>query len=554
MLWNTKKTSMKYGEKTNFVYKWGNNFKDNILHFFFQLIRDCDLIDLEHQLYRMLCWGKEKSREYRKELIILYKMIGHTRDIREGRGECQLAYMQLWVWYAYDPDLAFFAFTQFVEGSKYGSWKDIKKFCEYVLYKAKDEDHPLIKHACDLIVNQLKHDIIQVDKKQPISLAAKWAPREKTQYKWLFTKIAIQLYPQFIKTAKTEESKYYAICKSKIHLRKKLSQMNQYLKTTEHTMCNDTWKNIAFKNVPSKALCKYKLAFQNKKKDGKIRSNKIGRYICGGQFQYYIETTPIKHRKSTLNVGELVKYALHCTTVLDKRIINQLWEVDRKKNTHLENIIPIIDLSSSMERNNKEPLYNALGLGIRISEISWGAFKNRLIVFSATPTWVIFNETQSFVDKVIYVNNILRGLNSNIKSVFKMLIESFIATKFPLESIQNITLGIFSDMQHDEFSKYNPFSLHENIKKIFLKSSIVQLPKILFWNVRKTTGFPAMTHRKDIFLLSGSNAKMLNILTPYEKTINKVENKKYSNPYSAILKFLNNKRYNILNNKIISKI
>ena len=99
---------MKFGEKARLEYSWGTNLKENVLHFFFQLIRNVELIDLEQQLYKMLYDGKQNPQQYRNELITLYKMIGHTRDIRLGRGEYMLSFMQIWVWYAYDPRLAFF--------------------------------------------------------------------------------------------------------------------------------------------------------------------------------------------------------------------------------------------------------------------------------------------------------------------------------------------------------------------------------------------------------------------------------------------------------------
>ena len=73
--------------------------------------------------------------EYVEYMSLLYRMIGHTRDIIDGKGEYTLSYMLLGVWHKEHPELAKFAFRQFLlspEGTTdvhpYGSWKDVKYF------------------------------------------------------------------------------------------------------------------------------------------------------------------------------------------------------------------------------------------------------------------------------------------------------------------------------------------------------------------------------------------------------------------------------------------
>jgi hypothetical protein len=55
----------------------------------------------------MMC-GVERdiAKQY---LIILYKMIGYTRDIIDGKGEYELSYMMILTWYEVYPELALFA-------------------------------------------------------------------------------------------------------------------------------------------------------------------------------------------------------------------------------------------------------------------------------------------------------------------------------------------------------------------------------------------------------------------------------------------------------------
>lgn len=544
-----------FGEKTNIEYKWGADIKENILYFFFQLVRDQDMTDLENRLFQLLSEIKTKPHKYQEELIVLYKILCHTRDIRCGRGEMDLSYMQLYIWFCFDADLAYFALQQFVWGPKYGSWKDIKKICLFVKQKTNDENHPLIEYACNIMIVQLKHDLLKIHENESISLAGKWAPREKNRkYKWLYSKLATQMYPEFSKTAKNISSKQAALRKAKMFFRKDLSLLNKYLFTTENIMCNFSWSYIYPSLVPSNALYKYRLALQNKTKDNKIRRNTPDRHMCAGYLQYYIENTSIK--QSTVPLATLVKGAQDCVTDIDSNIINSLWNAQKKIHHFKQNLLAIVDLSSSMERNNNAPLYTAIALGIRASELAVGAFHDRLFVFSACPTWIKFDAKMTFVDKVNIILSASRGLNSNLKPVLETLIDAFCKTEGDKTTIKDLDLCVFSDMQIDQFSKRVIYTLSENIKKIFIKNGFKTLPRLILWNMRKTSGFPARSNDRRVVLLSGYTDKMFKLLMP-AATVRKQLKKRHHSSYpswSILQRCVNGPRYNILHNKIISKI
>ncbi len=544
-----------FGEKTNIEYKWGADIKENILYFFFQLVRDQDMTDLENRLFQLLSEIKTKPHKYQEELIVLYKILCHTRDIRCGRGEMDLSYMQLYIWFCFDADLAYFALQQFIWGPKYGSWKDIKKICLFVKQKTNDENHPLIEYACNIMIVQLKHDLLKIHENESISLAGKWAPREKNRkYKWLYSKLATQMYPEFSKTAKNISSKQAALGKAKMFFRKDLSLLNKYLFTTENIMCNFSWSYIYPSLVPSNALYKYRLALQNKTKDNKIRRNTPDRHMCAGYLQHYIENTPIK--QSTVPLATLVKGAQDCVTDIDSNIINSLWNAQKKIHHFKQNLLAIVDLSSSMERNNNAPLYTAIALGIRASELAVGAFHDRLFVFSACPTWIKFDAKMTFVDKVNIILSASRGLNSNLKPVLETLIDAFCKTEGDKTTIKDLDLCVFSDMQIDQFSKRVIYTLSENIKKIFIKNGFKTLPRLILWNMCKTSGFPARSNDRRVVLLSGYTDKMFKLLMP-AATVRKQLKKRHHSSYpswSILQRCVNGPRYNILHNKIISKI
>ena len=80
-------TQLKYGDKTSVEYSWTGSLPENILHFFSQLIRPVELVDLERHLSNILNMIQQAPQQYKAELIILYQLIGYTRDIHTGLGE-----------------------------------------------------------------------------------------------------------------------------------------------------------------------------------------------------------------------------------------------------------------------------------------------------------------------------------------------------------------------------------------------------------------------------------------------------------------------------------
>ena len=117
-------TPYQHGENGSIEYTWSNNLRERILQLSFQLTRTTDkntIYNLANQTDKLL---RDISSSYKNTIIskeeyiefmsLLYRMIGHTRDIIEGKGEYALAYMLLGVWHTHYPELSKFALKQFV--------------------------------------------------------------------------------------------------------------------------------------------------------------------------------------------------------------------------------------------------------------------------------------------------------------------------------------------------------------------------------------------------------------------------------------------------------
>ena len=72
-----------------------------------------------------------------------------------------------------------------------------------------------------------------------------------------------------------------------------------------------------------------------------------------------------------------------------------------------------------------------------------------------------------------------------------------------------------------------------------------EVPHMLFWNLRKTDGFPATSYTKNISFLGGYNATLLNIFVT--KGIDEL---KKTTPFTMLEELVNNSRYKALEDNI----
>jgi len=587
-----KHTPKGIGENAHVEYNWSNDYKEKFSQFFFQLVRTNDTTILEKQLNDLIIQFKRRHPVYKETitdmylLVNLYKMIAQTRDIVGGKGEYNLTFVQIWVWYQHFPELAKYALEKCVIWDNdetnccthpYGSWKDLKYFANFVKERINGEAHPLIDYVCELMVRQLKLDIktlcnynnlpqtMQQQQQCNISLAAKWCPREKSKFGWLYKKIATYYSQDFFKTATTKSQISMATRKSKMVLRKLLSQLNKHLKTTQIAQCANEWETIKFNNVTSITMRKNKLAFQNKTKKGKIRFDKLDRINCASNFTSHIElaksgSSTAKVHGKRVGVYELVKDAIVANTHReqeDRDVVNLQWNDNKTQNCALGNFIPMADTSGSMSCNNNIPLYNSIGLSIRVSEITSPAFRNRIMTFSAQPEWVNLEGCETFCDKVECVSKCNWGMNTNFYLAMKMILDTIIESDMPPKDVENLVLAVFSDMQIDAAQiTTNTNTMYQNIEQMYSKAGIkskyktpYKPPHILFWNLRNTTGFPVLSSQKNVTMLSGYSPMLLNAF--YDKGMDALKN--YA-PYMMINDILCNERYKPMEREILKQI
>jgi len=597
-------TPLQLGENAHCERGWSKSIQERIVQFHFQLTRTtADRIDdLRKKLIELLLEIKYKlntltdydGQEAKLLLAIMYKMVGQTRDIIDGKGEYALSYMMILSWYEFFPALGTYALYNFViplssekstaiegegEGVKmnfhpYGSWKDIKYFCNYCKDQGLSPEHPLMEYAYKLINDQVRADIEQGKSE---SLASKWVPREKSKrFGWIFNELAIRYFPEYLLTANTIERRTSSIKKCKTQYRKIVSSINKKLGTTQIFQTGKEWASIDMNNITSITLHKQKKALLNVKLDGKTQRSELeDRIKCGENLREHLKKAArgeVEIKGKRIGMADFTKEALKLIKLrgygrpqdnpynytvsaeLQAQIdlLNAQWVNSSTQTKALELVVPMCDCSGSM---SGDPMHVAIALSIRAAEKS--KLGKRVLAFSAVPTWTDLSPYDNFVDMVSVLMNEGHGYNTNFFLALKMMLDAIEEKKLTPEDVDGLILAIFSDMQIDGQLGYDNIGLD-------MYSSIVQkfndlgmrmwgrpfaAPHLLFWNLRSTSGFPALSSVQNASMMSGFSPALLNLFT--EKGMTAFES---CTPWSILLQSLENERYKRLGAKLYEEM
>ena len=559
------------GENGHVEYGWSNSTQEQILQLSFQLNRTTNITLLKTKLVQLLEIlshqvknGTLPEKEVaRGQLSILYKMIGHTRDIIDGKGEYTLTYVMIHTWFKFFPDLSTFALKCLVDlGDKsvhqYGSWKDIKYFCEYCKSQGEAANHTLIQYAINLTNKQLSKDYsLLVSNSAGISLAAKWVPREKSSFRWLFESLSTDYFSHFLATANNDVSRQKAVLKCKTEYRKILSALNKHIDTVQVKQCAHDWTNINFSKTTSITLTKQKEAFLNVKNNGEVRCpDSTDRIECAEHFKEHVQKAvrgEVEMKGKRVGMADFTKQAIQLLrkgSKTEEDLLNSQWRDNSSQNGELGKMIAMVDVSGSMDG---DPMNVAIALGIRIAEKS--ALGKRVMTFSSTPTWINLEPYDDFISQVKVVKNAPRGMNTNFHAALDMILDAIIENKMAPEDVQDLVLVILSDMQMDSGDKCNKQALYDTMKAKYEAAGIrvngtpYKPPHILFWNLRSTSGFPALSNQPNASMMSGFSPALLNLFC--EQGLNSLQS---CTPWSLLIKSLENERYKIMNDRLNQEI
>lgn len=553
-------------------------FQEELVFFYFHLIRIQNYSEFTNfsnrydTVLRLLKQQMEIDKNSTlPHLILFYKLIANIRDIHHGKGEHDISYMMIWKLYRYFPTLAIYMIHRFVQTTEqqyyvYGSWRDIKYLCEFIRQNSRHQEQDSLIQSCIELVNfQLKQDLDtwkcsanSMDRRY-ISNIAKWIPRENNKFGWLFDLLALHWgkthYPHIMKSAIDFTSQMKASTKYKQLYRKNVSYLNKALDTIEIKLCAERRHLIEPQNMTLCNVAKYQnLAFYDSDDDDKIKcSQLISDYF---QKKYSLIIQPEKgyykyNTSSSLPIYAYVKQAISfiekhgCTENSQFLLLNKQWDYLSTPLTQsfISDMLPIIDISSTMRTHDDDPLYAAIGYAILISQHS--TIKNRFIAVDNVPIWIQFDDNMTFIHKVKRVIEMISSLYSTKSSfidAFHLIGKSlqFNSSDFNTQNLQFVIFSTFTEQ-----SEYVDSALYHNIINT-LSSYTTYTPHIAFWNLSKfdNTLMPCHFNQTKTKLISGFSPHLIYHLHNY--TLSNV----YT-PYTTLQRILDGNQYQVLHDYIL---
>ena len=229
------------------------------------------LLDLSVRLVRGAAAGdiRARIREFsgydsigsRDRLVDAFVLAFHTRNVRGGKGERDLFYTLFFELYLCHPMEAVRVLHLI---PKYGCWRDMFELASYSVnggwIDAPEEMKAALRDdILKIVATQLRNDARAAsgaEPDSPISLCAKWAPREGNL-----------LAPYVARAFVDRVGAVYTVGRSHSltmrYYRLALSMINKALGTVEVAMTAGKWSSIDPKAVPGRAGALYKRAFLN---------------------------------------------------------------------------------------------------------------------------------------------------------------------------------------------------------------------------------------------------------------------------------------------------
>ena len=436
---------------------------------------------------------------YQEHHADMWALAFQTRDIRGGKGERELFYIMMAILNELDANITAKMLDLVPE---YGSWRDMLELWKRI---------PSLKSQIVFrLVHQCVNDRIAYQSRKPLSLLAKWLPREKSKaYRGYARVLAKELFPDTPDYMRV----YRMMC----------SAYNKELKTVEVNMCSKTWANIEPNNVPGRTMKINDAAFLNEQGYTLRYPDDTDRMACRAHFQTFLED--VKNGKSAMKGAnvimphELVVKAARTRDQAD--ILQSQWDSIReaaKKEGGLTKAVAMCDFSGSM---TGLPMEISKALGILISELTHPAFRDHILTFDAVPKWHTF--TGTLKEKLETLANCGQGLNTDFYAACRLILDRMIAAKVPVEDAPE-DLIVLTDMGFDAAhteKEWDP--LMERIRREFADAGYTP-PRIVIWNLRaEFRDFHATADQEGVVQLSGWSPNMfkvlqkgISVITPYE--------------------------------------
>lgn len=190
----------------------------------------------------------------------------------------------------------------------------------------------------------------------------------------------------------------------------------------------------------------------------------------------------------------------------------------------------MVDVSGSMEGI---PMQVAIALGLLYSTHGKGPFRNSMVTFHESPTFVTL-KTTTLYERVQEVKHLPWGGATHIHKAFLLILDAARQANLKQEDLPEY-FCILSDMQFDAADRSWATNL-ETARREFARAGYI-MPRLILWNLRSTGSFPTSNAVNDYATyMSGFSPDMLDCMLKGEAF----------NPFTAMTNTLNDPRYDRL--------
>ncbi|KAI3862571.1 hypothetical protein MKX03_037675 [Papaver bracteatum] len=347
-----------------------------------------------------------------------------------------------------------------------------------------------------------------------ISLASKWCPSLDSCFDkatLLCESIARRIFPRSSNPDyENIEEAYYAY-RIRDRLRKEyLVPLRKVLELPEVYMSSQMWESLPYNRVSSVAMKKYKRFFEEHDQE---------------RFNEYLDS--VNKGEAKIAAGALLPHEIIGSLIdeefllddeylrrkdaEDCKVAELQWRRmvdDMSKIGKLNDCLAICDVSGSM---NGTPMDVSVALGLLVSEITQEPWKGHVVTFSEIPQLHKI-EGDDLRSKTTSIKRMAWGESTDFQKVFDLILK--VAVEGKLKEDQMIKrLFVFSDMEFNESrldSAANEWETdYEVIRNKFRENGYMNVPEMVFWNLRDSSSTPVLGQQKGLALVSGFSKNMI---------------------------------------------
>ena len=549
---------------------------------FFKLLRDLPRGELNSLIDNVLRVARKK--EDIRGIVDLFVTMFQTRDIRGGKGERLIFYHFFLKMYEEFP-VHTIELVHLVP--EYGYWKDLINILDLVRTAPSiGVDYvPLCDEIYQCLITSALSDEAEVTQAQTegrgprISYCGKYLPQQGKAFDR-----GLNFCREFVVRAgwitQTQLQNVRSVNWALSRYRKMRSSLNKALNVPEVAMCAREFSSIDFKNVPSSCMHIHRKAFLNEslktapshlqEETGNRHPSNPDRVACRKNLLEHIFTKGLNGK--TLYPHEIVQSIMNRTlSIGEKMILQSQWDsmmTGVRENlakmasldgtaVDLGNLVPLVDVSGSM---SGIPMIVAIAMGIVVSELAHETFRDRVLTFTETPTWVSLSDCSTIVEKVQKLARAPWGMSTNFESAMELIANVVRECGLPQEQVPNLI--VFSDMQFNQAQpRRSALTMHQHIVEMFadvgryICETPYNPPTITYWNLRAdTVGFPVQADTPGVNMISGFSPSLLKLILSGdpleltetvidEETGDEVTIERDVTPYDTYRKAIDDSRY-----------